>query len=161
MPKLNLRHSVRAVVLDEEERILLCRFDLPERVVWAPPGGGIEAGETPHAALRRELHEEIGLAIDGMPPHVWHRRVVGPGYVSGYDGAVQDYFLVRTATFRPEPALSSAELAAENITGFRWWRLREIADYEGPDCFGPRDLAGPLDQLITEGVPDQPLELGL
>ncbi|MFF1723939.1 NUDIX hydrolase [Streptomyces sviceus] len=161
MPLLNLRHAARAIVLDGEDRILLCRFALPERVVWATPGGGIEAGESPQEALRRELHEEIGLVIDGTPPHVWQRKVVGPGYVSGYDGAMEDYFLVRTAAFRPDGALSSDELAAENITGFRWWRLSEIADYQGSDLFGPRDLAGPLTRLIKDGVPDQPLELGL
>ncbi|WP_215449418.1 NUDIX hydrolase [Streptomyces sp. ATCC 21386] len=161
MPLLNLRHSVRAIVLDEEDRILLCRFALPERAVWATPGGGIESGETPHVALRRELHEEIGLVLDGTPPHVWHRRVVEPGYVTGYDGAIQDYFLVRTAAFRPNGALSSDELAAENITEFRWWRLAEITDYQGPDLFGPRDLAGLLTRLIKDGVPEQPLELGL
>ncbi|ELP70170.1 NUDIX hydrolase [Streptomyces turgidiscabies] len=161
MPLLNLRHAVRAIVLDREDRILLCRFVLPEKVVWAAPGGGIEAGETPQAALRRELHEEIGLVIDGSPPHVWHRRVVGPGYVSGYDGAVEDYFLIRTAAFRPNGALSTDELAAENITGFRWWPLSEVANYEGPDLFGPRDLADALSGLIKDGVPDQPLALGL
>jgi 8-oxo-dGTP diphosphatase len=161
MPSLNLRHSVRAIVLDEEDRILLCRFALPESVIWAAPGGGIEAGETPQAALRRELHEEIGLVIDGTPPHVWHRRIVAPGHMSGYDGSIQDYFLVRTAAFQPNGAMSKDELAAENISGFRWWRLAEIAAYQGPDLFGPRDLAGPLTRLINDGVPAQPLELGL
>ena len=161
MPPLNLRHSVRAIVLDEEDRILLCRFALPDRGVWAPPGGGVESGETPHAALRRELHEEIGLVLDGEPPLVWHRRVVDPGHLTGYDGTVQDYFLVRTAAFRPDGALSREELAAENITEFRWWRLPEITDYRGPDLFGPRDLAGPLTGLIRDGVPAEPLHLGL
>jgi hypothetical protein len=36
---VNLRHSVRAVVLDEGDRILLCRFTIPKptgtAVVWA------------------------------------------------------------------------------------------------------------------------------
>jgi hypothetical protein len=30
MSSLELRHSVRAVVLDEDDRILLCRFAIPE-----------------------------------------------------------------------------------------------------------------------------------
>ncbi|MFF2777505.1 NUDIX hydrolase [Streptomyces sp. NPDC058052] len=161
MAPLNLRHSVRAIVLDEEDRVLLCRFALPERSVWATPGGGVEPGETPYEALRRELREEDGLVLEGEPPHVWHRRVVEPGYVRGYDGAVQDYFLVRTTAFDPDGALSRAELLAENITGFRWWRLPEIAGYPGPDLFGPRDLAGPLGRLIAEGVPARPLQMGL
>ncbi|MEV0260025.1 NUDIX domain-containing protein [Streptomyces sp. NPDC050617] len=161
MPELNLRHSVRAIILDERDRILLCRFAAPEAAVWGTPGGGIEPGETPHAALRRELHEETGLVLDGTPPHIWHREVVAPGYVRGYDGAVHDYFLVRTTAFQPTGALSDAELAAENITGFRWWPLPEITAYQGPDLFGPRDLATPLTSLLTDGVPDRPLILGM
>ncbi|MCL2515620.1 MAG: NUDIX hydrolase [Microbacteriaceae bacterium] len=31
---------------------------------WELPGGMIEAGETPRAAARRELHEETGVALD-------------------------------------------------------------------------------------------------
>jgi ADP-ribose pyrophosphatase YjhB (NUDIX family) len=59
------RHSVRALVLDPDDRILLCRHKIPapQRTVWAAPGGG-EAGETSLDALRRELHEEIGLTIE-------------------------------------------------------------------------------------------------
>jgi ADP-ribose pyrophosphatase YjhB (NUDIX family) len=41
-----LRHSARAVILDENDRVLLCRFATPHpavpagaRFVWAAPGG--------------------------------------------------------------------------------------------------------------------------
>lgn len=164
MTSVNLRRSVRALVLDEDERVLLCRFAISEpagTVVWAAPGGGIEPGETPLAALRRELHEEVGLVLDEDPPHVWHQVVVAPGHAAGYDGVVNDYFLVRAASFTPRGAMSDAELAAENITGTRWWRLQEIAEHRGPDLFSPRDLAAPLEELIVRGAPAEPVRLGL
>ncbi|MEU7581387.1 NUDIX domain-containing protein [Streptomyces sp. NPDC041068] len=162
MSSLKLRHSVRAVLLDEEDRVLLCRCLVPGgEVVWITPGGGIEEGETAHAALRRELHEEVGLVFDGPLRHVWHQELVGPGYAEGHDGVINDYFLVRTTAFEPGGALSNSELAAENITAFRWWRTSEIADWRGPELFGPRDMATALNALIAEGVPDQPLLLGL
>ncbi|MGC4807839.1 NUDIX domain-containing protein [Micromonospora sp. DT233] len=164
----HLRRSVRAIILDEDDRILLCRFVFPHpvvpqqaKVVWAAPGGGVEAGEDRLTALRRELREETGLAITADPPHVWHQEVVDAGHVPGFDGIINDYFLVRAKHFQPRGELTDDQLAAENLAAFRWWQLSEIAGYRGPELFSPRDLATPLTALLTAGTPDQPVQLGL
>ncbi|SDM16470.1 NUDIX domain-containing protein [Nonomuraea jiangxiensis] len=159
------RHAVRAIILDEADRILLCRLDVPRPagriVVWVTPGGGIEPGEAPLTALRRELREEVGLAIEADPPHVWHQVVIDREHTEGHDGVINDFFLVRTASFHPRGSLSAAELAAELIVEFRWWPLPDIASYRGPDLFSPRDLATPLAALIADEVPSPPVRLGL
>ncbi|WP_426242154.1 NUDIX hydrolase [Nocardioides sp. LHG3406-4] len=165
-----LRRAVRAIILADDDRVLLCRFSFPHPAVptgapgvWAAPGGGIEPGELPLAALRRELHEETGLVVDvdAHVPHVWHQEVAVPDHADGYDGVVNDYFLIRTTRFDPRGALSDDDLAAEHISGMRWWRHDDIAEYGGADLFSPRDLATPLAALIAGDVPDPPVMLGL
>lgn len=55
---------VSAVALiDPENRILLAQRPpgKPMAGLWEFPGGKIESGETPEAALVRELHEELGI----------------------------------------------------------------------------------------------------
>ena len=124
------------------------------------PGRRRRAGRILLAALRRELREEVGLELSAdAPPHVWHQEAVRPGQVDGYDGAVNDYFLVRVPAFTPRGSLSDAELAAENVTGLRWWTPAEIAAYQGTDLFGPRNLAELLAALLRNGPPAEPLTL--
>ena len=42
-------------------RVLLIHHNTLGR--WLPPGGHVEAGELPPAAARREVREEVGLAV--------------------------------------------------------------------------------------------------
>ncbi|XHX77335.1 MAG: NUDIX domain-containing protein [Stenomitos frigidus ULC029] len=60
------RHRVAIAILHQDGKFLLqLRDDIPEILYpgqWALFGGHIEPGESPDAAMRRELLEEIGYA---------------------------------------------------------------------------------------------------
>ena len=54
--------SVFGVILDRKNAkvLLIKRRDVP---VWVLPGGGIEVGESPEKAAKRELEEELGCTV--------------------------------------------------------------------------------------------------
>jgi ADP-ribose pyrophosphatase YjhB (NUDIX family) len=51
--------GVRAIACDEQSRVLLVRHSYAEG--WHLPGGGVDHGESAHAAALRELAEEGGV----------------------------------------------------------------------------------------------------
>ncbi|HEX8164008.1 MAG TPA: NUDIX domain-containing protein [Pyrinomonadaceae bacterium] len=53
-----------AVVVDDEGRVLLLKHVYRRGSGWGIPGGFMEKGEQPEAAIRRELREEAGLEVD-------------------------------------------------------------------------------------------------
>ncbi|MGO4409391.1 MULTISPECIES: NUDIX domain-containing protein [unclassified Brevundimonas] len=57
--------GVRGVAVDDEGRVLLVKHTYLHG--WWLPGGGVDRGETTHAAVIRELREEAGLIARGEP----------------------------------------------------------------------------------------------
>lgn len=90
-------------LLTRDGEVLLTRMSDRTRIHgrWTLPGGGIDHGEDPRAALTREVHEETGLWVDPV-------RVVDvhSTHFTGArsDGLVEDYHgvhLIFEARIRP------------------------------------------------------------
>ncbi|MDP3339865.1 NUDIX hydrolase [Frigidibacter sp.] len=61
------RHLVSYFALIDGDWILL--VDHINAKLWLPPGGHVEAGETPRQTVEREVHEELGIPADFLVPY--------------------------------------------------------------------------------------------
>ena len=150
------RNAVRALLVDRHERVLLVLFrDGTGQTWWATTGGGVDAGETPEQALRRELAEEAGLFEFELGPEIWKRE-----HVFAWQGRIyrqrERYYLVRIDEHEPAPTI---DIAAEHVHDIRWWTLDEL-EATG-ERLVPRDLARHMRAILEHGAPPFPIDVGV
>lgn len=65
---MDLRVAAYAVVFEKERGLLLAHWNQGKHAAWTLPGGGLESGEDPEDAARREVYEETGfhVELDGL-----------------------------------------------------------------------------------------------
>lgn len=117
LPDKCYRVAAKALIRDDQGRILLVR----ERgETWDLPGGGIEHVDNSAVdALRREINEELGVAIvelDDRPLFIW-KLIHGK---SGNAILMQIGYTVKLAShdFKPNPDINELRfVAADEIGG--------------------------------------------
>ena len=55
--------AVAALVVDQDQVLLVRRTNEPKRGFWTLPAGFVDAGEDPRLAVERECREETGLVV--------------------------------------------------------------------------------------------------
>ncbi len=66
MPDFRLLLAVAVGLIDADGRVLMAERPPGKNLagLWEFPGGKLESGETPEAALIRELEEELGIVVE-------------------------------------------------------------------------------------------------
>jgi ADP-ribose pyrophosphatase YjhB (NUDIX family) len=114
-------------VLHHDGRLLLTR--LAYTGTWTLPGGGIDHGEHPSDAVRREVHEETGLPLTGarlLDVDSVHFTGHGP------DGTLEDFHAVRvlytgTVPLDVEPRVVEVGGSSDSAA---WVPISEIGERE-------------------------------
>jgi 8-oxo-dGTP diphosphatase len=126
---------VAAALIDAAGRVLLQRRR-PDRSMaglWEFPGGKVEEGELPEAALVRELEEELGISVDAgaLAPACFASAALGARHM------ILLLYICRTWRGEPKPLDASA---------LKWLRPDEMAAAEMPPADQP--LIGLLSALL-------------
>jgi len=116
--------SVTGILTNGSGEVLLLDHWLRPKSGWGPPGGFIDRGEQPEAALRREIKEETSLNLTNVR-------------------------LVRTRTFKRHieiiftaDAVGEARVASKEIRSLRWCKPDEM----------PREMSVDLQFVIRKAL---------
>jgi 8-oxo-dGTP diphosphatase len=117
---------VAAALADAEGRILLQQRGQGRHMagLWEFPGGKVEAGEQPEAALVRELREELGIEVDdaALIPAAFASEPVAGRHM------ILLLYLCRIWRGNPQPL---------DAAGLRWLRPDEMVAADMPPADGP------------------------
>jgi 8-oxo-dGTP diphosphatase len=125
-----LKQIVGAAILDSLDSptmLLAARRSAPEQLagLWEFPGGKVEPGESCESGLRREIREELGVAVelgaevagpldqgwplnDAAAMRVWNVRIV-----DGEPRPLEDHDELRWVALRPEELMALAWIPAD------------------------------------------------
>ena len=130
-----LQLVVAAALIDGDGRVLVQQRPpgKPMAGLWEFPGGKIDAGETPEAALSRELAEELGISID--------ESCLAPA-VFASEAMANRHLLLLLYVLRKWPGSPEARHAS----ALKWLRPVELHRLDMPPA--DRPLIGLLEALV-------------
>jgi 8-oxo-dGTP pyrophosphatase MutT (NUDIX family) len=113
------KHASRAIILNQDGKMALVRMYIQDKInCYITPGGGIEPGETPEMAVKRESLEELGLECE-----ILHEIGMIIDYF--YDirrKTVSYYYVLRALS---EQATNWTDQEQELIQAIEWFTIDE------------------------------------
>lgn len=163
---MRIRPTVRLLVLDKQQRLLL--FHIHDHrpvheafpgmtVYWNTPGGGVEPNETHEQAAQRELWEETGIKDVTLGPCVWHYERI----ILGDKGRIQlqeRYFFASVPTLEVS-MLNMLPYEQETHRSYHWWTRQELL--ASSERFQPMNLPQLIQPLMDGILPPEPIHVQL
>ena len=111
------------VIVTDGKRLLLGHAS--RSPLWDIPKGGIEPGETPAQAARRELREETGLDVRVVElievfERIFHDEAASASATPRYHFVILDYLC---------EVISGEPRASSDVTELAWAREEELGQY--------------------------------
>lgn len=133
--------SVGAVILKDDQILLIQRGQAPAKGKWTLPGGVVELGESPEEALIREVKEECNLRITVIGVIDVVNKVIRDDHKTiKYHYVIIDYL----ARCQPDESLSQvSSQPGTDVLDVRWVPLQEVTQY---------DLTEGLLRIIRAGI---------
>lgn len=121
-----------AAMIDDAGRVLIAQRPANKELggLWEFPGGKVEAGEAPEAALVRELKEELGVDVqaDALEPFAFASHAYPDFHL------LMPLYLIKSWTGEP---------VAHEAQALAWVQAKDLRGYEMP----PADVVL-VDRLI-------------
>ncbi len=131
---LENRKKVAAVIFNNDKQVLLVQLQSYGEEDWNIPGGGIDEGEEPEVAIKRELFEELGTdkfevleKSDVIIEYEWPDFVVAKRLVKEgktYKGQTQMQFVARLIGKD-----SDIKLQASEIRKYKWVDYKDLEQH--------------------------------
>ena len=114
--------AVSAAIIRDGKILIVRRARPPAYGLFTLPGGGVEVGETLHAAVMREVREETGLTIEPLGLAGYREAIARDG-----DGRIERHFVILPFAAR---WLAGDVALNEELAEARWLVPAELAGLE-------------------------------